>query len=40
MKLVPLIGGVVGAGFDGTFVNSCGQAAKEIFKHKSKVEAN
>jgi uncharacterized protein (DUF697 family) len=32
MKLVPLIGGVVGAGFDSTFVNSCGKNAKKLFK--------
>jgi hypothetical protein len=32
MKLVPLIGGVVGAGFDSTFVNSCGKNAKRLFK--------
>jgi hypothetical protein len=31
MKLVPLIGGVVGAGFDSTFVNSCGKNAKKLF---------
>ena len=34
IKLVPLAGGVIGAGFDGTFVNSCGQTAKEVFKSK------
>ena len=32
MKLVPLVGGVVGAGFDSTFVNSCGKTAKKLFK--------
>ena len=32
MKVVPLVGGVVGAGFDGTFVNACGQTAKRILK--------
>jgi hypothetical protein len=32
MKIVPLIGGVVGAGFDSTFVNSCGKNAKKLFK--------
>ncbi|MEP0979200.1 EcsC family protein [Leptolyngbya sp. AS-A5] len=32
MKLVPIAGGVVGAGFDGWFVNTCGQTAKDIFK--------
>lgn len=31
MKLVPLVGGVVGGTFDGIFVNSCGKAAKKIF---------
>jgi hypothetical protein len=31
MKLVPLVGGVVGAGFDSTFVNSCGKNAKNLF---------
>ncbi len=30
-KMVPLVGGVIGAGFDGAFVNSCGQAAKIMF---------
>lgn len=32
MKLVPIAGGVVGAGFDGWFVNTCGQTAKDVFK--------
>lgn len=32
MKLVPVIGGVVGAGFDGIFVNSCGETAKILFQ--------
>jgi len=32
MKLVPIAGGVVGAGFDGLFVNTCGNTAKNIFK--------
>jgi hypothetical protein len=32
MKLVPIAGGVVGAGFDGWFVNTCGNTAKNIFK--------
>jgi hypothetical protein len=32
MKLVPLVGGVVGAGFDSTFVNSCGKNAKRLFE--------
>jgi uncharacterized protein (DUF697 family) len=31
MKLVPIVGGVVGAGFDGTFVNKCGNVAKNLF---------
>jgi EcsC protein family len=31
MKFVPVVGGVVGAAFDGTFVNGCGQAAKQLF---------
>jgi hypothetical protein len=31
MKLVPLVGGVVGGTFDGIFVNNCGQTAKKIF---------
>ncbi|MBD2493668.1 EcsC family protein [Nostoc sp. FACHB-280] len=31
MKLVPIVGGVVGAGFDSTFVNKCGQSAKNLF---------
>jgi hypothetical protein len=30
-KMVPLVGGVVGAGFDGFFVNSCGKAAQTLF---------
>jgi hypothetical protein len=32
MKFVPLVGGVVGAGFDSTFVNRCGKTAKGLFK--------
>jgi hypothetical protein len=32
MKLVPLVGGVVGAGFDSAFVNQCGKTAKQLFK--------
>lgn len=32
MKVVPIVGGVVGAGFDGVFINSCGKTAKIIFK--------
>jgi hypothetical protein len=35
MKLVPLVGGVVGATFDGLFVDSCGQAAKAFFPQVS-----
>ncbi|MGI0494406.1 EcsC family protein [Alkalinema pantanalense CENA528] len=31
MKLVPLVGGVVGGAFDSTFVNACGQTAKRVF---------
>ncbi|HEY9699086.1 MAG TPA: EcsC family protein [Trichocoleus sp.] len=31
MKMVPLVGGVVGGTFDGMFVNSCGKTAKTIF---------
>jgi fructose-1,6-bisphosphatase/sedoheptulose 1,7-bisphosphatase-like protein len=31
MKMVPLVGGVVGGTFDGLFVNSCGQTAKKVF---------
>lgn len=32
MKLVPLVGGAVGAGFDSTFVNTCGKTASKLFK--------
>lgn len=31
MKMLPLVGGVVGGTFDGLFVNGCGMAAKKIF---------
>ena len=31
MKMVPLVGGVVGGTFDGLFVNSCGKMAKKVF---------
>lgn len=31
MKLVPIVGGVVGGTFDATFVNACGQTAKKVF---------
>ena len=32
MKIVPLVGGVVGGTFDSIFVNSCGKTAKKILK--------
>lgn len=32
MKIVPVAGGVVGAAFDGAFVNACGKTAQRIFK--------
>jgi hypothetical protein len=35
MKLVPLVGGVVGGTFDGMFVNTCGQTAKNVFPQSS-----
>jgi EcsC protein family len=31
MKLVPLAGGAVGAGFDSAFVHNCGRIAKDMF---------
>jgi hypothetical protein len=31
MKMLPLVGGVVGGTFDGIFVNSCGKTAKTVF---------
>ncbi|WP_121968783.1 EcsC family protein [Leptolyngbya sp. BC1307] len=31
MKMVPLVGGVVGGTFDGLFVNGCGKTARKIF---------
>ncbi|TAD78686.1 MAG: hypothetical protein EA001_06355 [Oscillatoriales cyanobacterium] len=31
MKLVPIAGGLVSAGFDGVFINTSGQAAKKFF---------
>ncbi len=31
MKMVPLVGGVIGGTFDGIFVNGCGQTAKKVF---------
>jgi hypothetical protein len=30
-KMVPLVGGVVGAGFDSFFVNACGRVSKKVF---------
>lgn len=30
-KMIPLVGGIVGAGFDGYFVNSCGRMAQTLF---------
>ncbi len=35
MKMVPLVGGVVGGTFDGIFVNSCGKTAKTVFASAS-----
>ena len=35
MKLVPLVGGIVGGTFDGMFVNTCGKTAKKIFSEAS-----
>lgn len=35
MKFVPVLGGVVGAAFDGAFVNGCGQTAKEVFAEQT-----
>lgn len=32
MKFLPLVGGVVGGTFDGTFVHTCGQSAKKLFR--------
>jgi EcsC protein family len=31
MKMVPLLGGIVGGTFDGLFVSSCGKTAKKVF---------
>ena len=31
MKMVPLVGGVVGGTFDGIYVNTCGKTAKKVF---------
>ncbi len=38
MKMVPLVGGVVGGTFDGLFVNSCGKTAKTLFVQTSDTE--
>jgi len=35
MKMLPLVGGVVGGTFDGIFVNSCGKTAKTVFAQAS-----
>ena len=35
MKMLPLVGGVVGGTFDGIFVNSCGKTAKTLFAQAS-----
>lgn len=35
MKMLPLVGGVVGGTFDGIFVNSCGKTAKTVFVQAS-----
>lgn len=37
MKLVPLVGGVVGGAFDGVFVDSCGKTAKAVFAQVSDI---
>jgi len=37
MKMVPLVGGVVGGTFDGIFVNSCGKTAKTVFISASDI---
>ena len=39
-KLVPLFGGVVGAGIDSAYVNACGQTAKLLFKTTTVENAN
>ncbi len=31
VKMLPLVGGVIGGAFDGIFVNSCGKTAKTVF---------
>ncbi|MEH2154975.1 EcsC family protein [Nostoc sp.] len=35
MKMLPLVGGVVGGTFDGIFVNRCGKTAKTLFVQAS-----
>ena len=35
MKMLPLVGGVIGGTFDGIFVNSCGSTAKKVFVRAS-----
>lgn len=35
MKLVPLVGGIVGGAFDGVFVKACGTTAKKVFSQVS-----
>lgn len=35
MKLVPIAGGLVSAGFDGVFINTCGHTAKKFFSEVS-----
>ena len=37
MKLVPLVGGIVGGTFDGMFVNTCGKTANKIFSEASEI---
>lgn len=37
IKLVPLVGGIVGGSFDGIFVNTCGQTAKRVFHQESDI---
>jgi hypothetical protein len=37
MKLVPLVGGIVGGSFDGIFVNTCGKNAKRVFHQESDI---
>ncbi|BAZ04685.1 EcsC family protein [Calothrix sp. NIES-3974] len=40
MKLVPLAGGMVGAFFDGAFVNKCGNTAKNMFSKNDDNDNN